>query len=211
MLRKAITSAALATICILCSTPAARALQATGHVEPTTPLGQYLGLSMTIDDAKTRFEITGPDFSFFAFAFDTTTMFGYALIVEGTDANRTVVEQNLQGIGQPGSPQAIQNLSLINTIHDAANNLTTVILERPNDTGDPNDPDFSPSMTALALVWAYNSTASPADPQPTLDYHGYGGRGFATITFIPEPGSVALASCAAIALARLARKSGRRG
>jgi hypothetical protein len=79
------------------------------HVDVDTPLGQEMALSITIDEHKTTFQLTGPDFSFFAFGFDTTTMFGYSLIVTGTDAIRTVVEQNLQGTGNPGSPQASQN------------------------------------------------------------------------------------------------------
>ena len=75
-------------------------------------------LTMTIDDTKTRFELTGPDYSWFAFGFDTTTMMGYSLIVEGLNDSRTAVEQNLVGIGNPGGPQATQNISIIDTIHD---------------------------------------------------------------------------------------------
>ena len=179
-----------------------------GNVESTSTTGQVLELTMTIDDAKTRFELTGPDYSWFAFGFDTTTMMGYSLIVEGLDDSRTVVEQNLVGIGNPGSPQATQNISIIDTIHDDLSDLTTVILERPNSTGDANDPAFSTSMTSLPIIWAHDSFATPADPNPVLTYHGSGGRGFTTIRFtvVPEPTGMLLAGIAAAAALLTARR-----
>jgi len=171
-----------------------------GTVQPAIPSGQFISLSMTIDDTKTRFELTGPDFSWFALGFDTTTMLGYALIVEGTDANRTVVEQNLLGIGNPGSPQAHQDISIISTTHDVANDLTRIVLERPNNTGDGNDAIFSPSMLELDVIGAYDSFSSKSAPNGNLSYHGSNGRGFGTITFspIPEPSTalLLLTSCA---------------
>jgi hypothetical protein len=175
----------------------ATAISVSGTVEPAIPSGQFIELKMTINDTTTTFQLTGPDFSWFALGFDTTTMQGYSLIVEGTNAARTVVEQNLQGIGDPGSPQATQNIDVLNTIHDAANDLTTVIIERPNNTGDSNDPVFSPSMTSLNIIGAYDSFSSPSSPNPNLTYHGRNGRGFGTITFIPEPSGIALALIAA--------------
>jgi hypothetical protein len=192
--------AALAAITLLPQT--AQANTVTGSIEPLTPSGQHLALKMTIDDESTTFELTGPDFSWFAFGFDTMTMMGYSLIVEGTDDNRTVVEQNLQGIGNPGAPQSSQDIQLISTVHDEANNLTTIVLDRPNETGDPNDPIFSPSMTSLPVIWAHDSFATPAEPNPTLTYHGFGGRGFATINFsvVPEPAGLLLAGLSAVAL-----------
>jgi hypothetical protein len=165
-----------------------------GTVEPAIPSGQFISLSMTIDDATTTFELTGPDYSWFALGFDTDRMFGYALIVEGTDGNRTVVEQNLVGRGDPGSPQPTQNITIIDTTHDAANDLTTVIIERANNTGDGNDAVFSPSMTALEIIGAYDSFSSPSSPNGFLSYHGNQGRGFGIITFsvVPEPDTVLL-------------------
>jgi len=165
-----------------------------GRADVTTPLGHELSLEMTIDDSNTTFEMTGPSFSFFAFGFDATTMRGYSLIVEGTDATRTVVEQNLLGIGDPGTPQTTQDIDLISTFHDAANDLTTLVVRRLNHTGDPNDPEFTPSMEELDVIWAYSSFATPEFPAPELSYHGSNGRGVATITFtlIPEPNSVVL-------------------
>ena len=174
----------------------ASAIAVRGTVEPATPLGQYLALTMTIDDATTRFELIGPDYSWFAFGFDTTTMRGYSLIIEGTGDTRTAVERNLQGIGNPGSPQLSQDLTHLDTIHDADNELTTVILERLNDTGDVSDPIFTPSMTSLDLIWSYDSFASPDEPNPDLTYHGPDGRGVVTIAFapvVPEPTSMAMA------------------
>lgn len=174
----------------------ASAIAVRGTVEPATPLGQFIALTMTIDDATTRFELVGPDYCWFAFGFDTTTMRGYSLIIEGTGDTRTAVERNLQGIGNPGSPQLSQDLIHLDTIHDAGNELTTVILERLNDTGDVNDPIFTPSMTSLDLIWSYDSFASPDEPNPDLTYHGQDGRGVVTITFapvVPEPTSMAMA------------------
>jgi hypothetical protein len=181
----------------------------TGLIEPETPQGQYMSLRVTIGDATTRFELTGPDYSFFAFGFNATTMQGYTIMVEGLDAARTVKEQNLAGVGDPGLPQAAQNLNLISATHDAANDLSTVIVERANSTGDPDDPDFSTSMTSIPMIWGYNSFATPEFPNGQLDYHGSNGRGFETLTFapVPEPNALALGAIAAtLAVARLRRR-----
>jgi hypothetical protein len=208
LLHKSIVLAKFAAIILLSSAPTVATATVTGFVEPVTS-GQYMSLRMTINDTTTRFELTGPDYSFFAFGFNATTMQGYSLIIEGLDATRTAVEQNLVGIGNPGAPQTTQNISIVSTVHDAANDLTTIVLERPNQTGDANDPDFTTSMNSLPLIWAYNSNASPAFPDPNLAFHGFGiGRGFATIEFgpVPEPGGAALASTAAIAASFIRRR-----
>ncbi|MCI0335797.1 MAG: hypothetical protein L0228_21530 [Planctomycetes bacterium] len=200
--------AMFATFVALISLPgSAWATTATGTVAPLIPSGQFMSMTMTIDDTKTTFELTGPDFSWFAFGFDTTTMQGYALIVEGTDGARTAVEQNLVAIGNPGSPQATQNISIVDTIHHAAVDLTTIVIERLNSTGDTNDPIFSPSMTSLDIIGAYDSFSSPSSPNPFLSYHGSSGRGFGTITFsiVPEPATASLAALAA-AMALVVRR-----
>jgi hypothetical protein len=183
----------------LAFTARAQATTAVGTAQPTMPLGQYMSVTMTIDDTKTRFELTGPDFSWFAFGFDTTTMQGYSLIIEGIDANRTAVEQNLVGIGNPGSPQPTQNISIISTVHQQALDLTTIVIERLNDTGNSDDPILSPFISSLDFIAAYNGNSSPANPDPTLSYHGSTGRGFGTIEFtiIPEPTAATLLLAAA--------------
>jgi hypothetical protein len=201
LVRSAVVFAPLISLISLPASALAITVQGTG--QPYFPSGQIMSLKMTIDDAKTRFEMTGPDFSWFAFGFDTTTMFGYSLIVQGTDGNRTAVEQNLQGVGAPGSPQALQNINIVNTIHDDLNNLTTIVIDRVNNTGDPEDPVFSPNMTQLDIIGAYSSFSNPANPNGTLSYHGSGGRGFGIIQFsvVPEPTAISLAVIAvAIAL-----------
>jgi len=184
---------------IWCAALPAAAAPIVGVVEPTTPYDQYLRLKMTIGEATTRFELTGPAFSYFAFGFDTTTMAGYSLIVEGTDANRTAREQNLAGIGNPGVPQTVQNLSVVEVSHDAIGQLSTIVLERANQTGDPSDAVFSTSIAALDVIWAYDVNSSEEFPSPTLSFHGVSGRGFARITFapVPEPRGVALGAWAA--------------
>jgi hypothetical protein len=182
----------------------------TGLMQPTTPLGQFLSLRVTIGDTTTRFELTGPDFSFFAFGFDTVTMQGYSLIVQGTGANRTVNEQNLVGVGNPGGPQATQNLDLVSSTHDSVNHLSTLVLERANSTGDSEDPVFSPNMTSLNMIWGYNSYATPDFPYGDIDYHGRDGRGFATLNFapVPEPtGWVLLSGASAWGLRRRKRNA----
>jgi hypothetical protein len=212
ILRQAWLFAGLATFVAFNSMPgSAAAVTVVGTVEPAIPSGQFIELKMTINDTTTIFELTGPDFSWFALGFDTTTMQGYSLIVEGTNATRTVVEQNLQGIGDPGSPQATQNIDVLNTIHNSAIDLTTVIIERPNNTGDVNDPIFSPSMTSLAIIGAYDSFSSPSSPNPNLTYHGSRGRGFGTITFspIPEPTGIGLALIAVVSMLIASRRSAR--
>jgi hypothetical protein len=184
------------TICIgfalavaLCSPRDAAAVTAKGTAEILSPTGQYMALTMTIDDEDTIFELTGPDYSWFAFGFDTTTMMGYSLIVQGIDANRTVVEQNLVQRGNPGIPQAVQNIYHFDTDHDEPNNLTRLSILRANNTGDADDPIFSPSMTSLDVIWAFSDDASPAFPISSMGNHGRNGRGVAQIQFavIPEP------------------------
>jgi hypothetical protein len=175
----------------------------TGEVEITTPLGQYMALKMDINDTTTTFELTGPDFSWFAFGFDTTIMNGYSFIIQGLDGTRTVQERNLVANGNPGAPQATQNINIVSTVHDAANDLTTIILSRPNQTGDPEDPDFSTSMTSLDVIWAYRASATPAAPVANLNNHGTNGRGATLITFsaVPEPcGTLLLGSFAMLSL-----------
>jgi hypothetical protein len=169
----------------------ASAVPITGSMEATSSLGQVLAMTLTITDETTTFELTGPDYSFFAFGFATTTMRGYSLIVEGLDDDRTVVEQNLVGIGNPGTPQSNQNLNVLDVRHDDSSNLTTLVIERASQTGDSDDPNFSTDMTSLDVIWAYAAFATPESPYAFLDYHGSGGRGFATISFspIPEPAS----------------------
>lgn len=186
----------LATSAFVLLAKSAWAVTVTGAVDVTSPDGQPLALKMTIDDLTTRFELTGPSFSWFAWGFDTTAMQGYSIIVEGLDDSRSIVEQNLLGRGNPGDPQETQNLDFIDVIYDADANLTTVILERLNDTGDADDPLFSPSMTTLPVIYAYDSAATVELSNPFLRNHGRNGRGFADITFVPEPGSIALIALA---------------
>lgn len=182
-----ILRALLATGVLVALAESASALVVGGLVNATSPEGQPLALKMTIDDVKTRFELTGPSFSWFAWGFDTTTMQGYSIIIEGLDDTLSVVEQNLAGRGDPGEPQVTQNLDFIDAFYDADADLTTVILERLNDTGDAEDPVFSPTMTFLDLIFAYDSAATVDAPNALLRNHGRNGRGFAGIAFEPVP------------------------
>jgi hypothetical protein len=194
----------LAPLFVLLLARVAQAAPVSGEVEITTPLGRHMALKMDINDTTTTFELTGPDFSWFAFGFDTTMMNGYSLIIEGLDAARTAHERNLITIGNPGVPQATQNISIVSTFHDTANDLTTITIQRPNNTGDSNDPNFSTSMTSLDVIWAYRAAASPSSPAPNLNNHGANGRGATLITFtpVPEPcGMSLLAIMAAVGLA----------
>jgi hypothetical protein len=152
--------------------------------------------------------LTGPSYSWFAWGFGATTMAGYTVIVEGTDANRTVVEQNMVGIGNEGVPQGTQNLQLVSTSFDPAAGLTTIELTRANSTGDPNDPEFSTSLTTLPMIWAYSRFASAEFPSPTLGFHTTSGRGFSTLAFspIPEPAGSLLMAVAVAAAGRSRRR-----
>ena len=215
ILRQASSIAGLVAFSMLISMPgSASAVTVGGTVQPSIPSMQFMELTMTINDTTTIFELTGPDFSWFALGFDPgmePTMIGYSLIVEGTDDDRTVVEQNLEGIGNPGSPQAMQNIDVLDIIQDDVNNLTTVIVERANNTGDVNDPIFSPSMTMLNIIGAYDSFSSPTSPNGVLSYHGSRGRGPGVIEFsvIPEPTAMMLAAIAAGFMLIAPRRSGR--
>src|SRR5690606_10455500 len=145
-----------------------------GFIEPVTPLGQYLSLEMTIGETHTLFEMTGPDYSWFGFGFEPEgTMQGYSIIVEGNDAARTAHERNLGGVGNPGDAQATQNLEFLGASHDAANNLSTILLRRANITGDVLDPSFPPDENPLPMIWSYAASSSPDLPDPNLSYHGF--------------------------------------
>lgn len=200
-----VASALVLTAGLVATRGQASAETLVGFVEPVTPLGQYMALEMTIGDTHTLFKMTGPDYSWFAFGFDTQTMQGYSLIVEGVDDARTAVEQNLVNTGIPGSPQATQNIEILSTTHDAANDLTTILIRRPNMTGDPEDPDFPHPTNPLPIIWSYGSFSSPEFPSPDLSYHGSNGRGDTFITFepvaIPEPSTMALLGLAGALLA----------
>lgn len=195
--------AALAVALAFCSPRDAAAVTVKGTTEIVSATGQFMALTMTIDDRDTIFELTGPDYSWFAFGFDTTSMMGYSLIVQGIDDNRTVVEQNLVARGNPGIPQAVQNILHFDTHHDEPNNLTRLSILRANNTGDTDDPVFSPSMTSLDVIWAYSALASPAVPAPNMANHRQSGRGVAQIQFvtIPEPTCSALLMLAALTIA----------
>ena len=180
----------------------ALAVPIAGRIQATSSLGQLLTMTLKITDETTIFELTGPDYSFFAFGFDTTTMRGYSLIIQGLDDDRTVVEQNLVGIGNSGSPQSNQNLNVLDICHDEHRNLTTLIIERASQTGDSDDPDFSTNMTSLDVIWAYDAFATPENPIGFLSHHGSAGRGSATVLFspIPEPTSALLAVAGSVLL-----------
>lgn len=173
----------------------------TGHFGVTTSTGHPLEINIAIDPTTTTFKLTGPDFSWFAFGFNTQSMTGYALIVEGMDNNRTVVEQNLVFAGDPGTPQAEQNIAVVDLVHHEADDLTTLVITRPNTTGDPEDLDFSPGIAELGIIWAYDQYATPLFPTPIMGYHG-SARGGAMMTFtvIPEPGTFVLLSAAVLAV-----------
>ena len=135
-------------------------------------------------------------------------MAGHSSIIQGTDGARTAVEQNIIGIGNPGSPQTTQNISIVSTEHLAGLDLTKIVIERLNFTGDINDPYFSPSMTSLNVISGFNSFASPASPSPTLSYHGPGGRGLGVIEFseVPKP-TTAMLAIMGLAAANLRRRA----
>lgn len=181
-------------VAVFCPAANSSAAPVTGTMHATAPSGQQLSMTMTIGDTTTTFALVGPSYSWFSIGFDTTTMEGYSLIVEGLNDSRTVVEQNLLGSGSPGSPQVTQNLKVLSTSYDAIQNLTTILLERANDTGDPHDPVFTTSISSLDLIWAYRGSATPASPSPTLNYHGRNGRGDTAIVFLPVPEPAAAAT-----------------
>ncbi|MGL4512444.1 MAG: hypothetical protein ACRCT8_05080 [Lacipirellulaceae bacterium] len=199
---------------ILSATLVVAALAGPSHADPITGVvvadtdgRPRLELAMAVDATTTRLVLTGPSYSWFSWGFGATTMAGYSVVVEGTGASRTVVEQNLLGIGNEGSPQATQNLSFVSIIADDFQQLTTITLERASNTGDPSDPVFDTSLTSIPMIWAYAQFSSVDNPAPTLGFHGVGGRGFATLSFmvVPEP-SAALLCAMALGVRRRGRR-----
>lgn len=129
-------------------------------------------IEVTINDftGVTSFEVSGPSSLWFATAYNTTNMNGYAIVHNNSGGNP--VEYTMNGNGAP-TLQTNQNLQNITSSTSGA--VKTFNYTRLNNTGNTNDYTFSTTTTSLNIAYAIGSGAS-------LAYHGPN-RGSATLTF----------------------------
>ena len=118
----------------------------------------------------TSFEVSGPSSLWFAAAYNTTNMNGYAVVHNNSGGNP--VEYTMNGNGAP-TLQTTQNLQ--NITSSTSGTVKTFNYTRLNDTGNSNDYTFTTSTTSLDIAYAIGSGSS-------LAYHGPN-RGSATLTF----------------------------
>lgn len=131
-----------------------------------------MDLEVTINDftGVTSFEVTGPSSKWFAAAFNTTNMNGYAIVHNNSGGNP--VEYTMNGNGAP-TLQATQNLQGITS--STSGTEKTFNYTRLNNTGNSDDYTFTTTTSSLNIAYAIGSGAS-------LAYHGPN-RGSATLTF----------------------------
>ncbi len=131
-----------------------------------------MDLEVTINDftGVTSFEVTGPSSKWFAAAFNTTSMNGYAIVHNNNGGNPD--EYTMNGNGAP-TIQTTQNLQSITS--STSGTEKTFNYTRLNSTGNTNDYTFTTSSSTLNIAYAIGSGAN-------LAYHGPN-RGSASLTF----------------------------
>lgn len=129
-------------------------------------------LDVTINDftGTTSFEVSGPSSKWFAAAFNTTNMNGYAMVLNNNGGNP--VEYTMNGNGAP-TLQTNQNLQNITSSTSGA--VKTFNFTRANNTGNSDDYTFTTATTTLNIAYAIGSGVN-------LAYHGPN-RGSSTLTF----------------------------
>ncbi len=158
-----------ALLTLLLAGPSSAAIFVGTAASPTTP---SVELEITLDDGaeEITFVLRGPDDRWFAWGFGTDGMSGYSLIVE-QDGGVTFHERNLVATGDPGAPQAQQDLSLVSS--SSAGGVTELVLTRALDTGDANDFLFPAGEGTVELIWGRGGSSGAG----TLAYHGPQNKG----------------------------------
>lgn len=138
----------------------------------TVGSGNDMTLDVTINDFTgiTTFEVSGPSTKWFASAFNTTNMNGYAIVHNNNGGNP--VEYTMNGNGAP-TLQSTQNLENISSSTSGV--VKTFNFTRVNDTGNSDDYTFSTTVSTLNIAYAIGSG-------PNLAYHGPN-RGSSVLTF----------------------------
>jgi len=138
----------------------------------TVGSGNDMTLDVTINDftGVTSFEVSGPSSKWFASAFNTSNMNGYAQVLNNNGGNP--VEYTMNGNGAP-TLQTTQNLQ--NITSSTSGTVKTFNYTRANNTGNADDYTFTTSTTSLNIAYAIGSGVN-------LAYHGTN-RGSSVLTF----------------------------
>lgn len=138
----------------------------------TVGSGNEMDIEVTINDftGVTTFEVSGPNSKWFAAAFNTINMVGYANVYNNNGGNPE--EYNMVGNGAPVIHTS-QDLTGITSSTTAG--VKTFTYTRNNTTADALDYTFTTATTTLNIAYAIGSG-------PNLTYHGPN-RGSATLTF----------------------------
>lgn len=138
----------------------------------TVGSGSTMTIDVTINDftGTTQFEVSGPSSKWFAAAFNTTNMNGYAIVHNNNGGNP--LEYVMSGTSAP-TLQTNQDLGSISS--STSGTTKTFNYSRDNNTGNTNDYTFTTATTSLSIAYAIGSG-------PNLTYHGPN-RGSSTLTF----------------------------
>ena len=167
--RSGLIAAALPLLMLVTISPAEATVWVGSVTSPTTPT---IEVEVRVDDVASTVEMTfrGPSNRWFAFGFGSLSMAGYTIITEQT-GGLNFYERDMVSVGNPGSIQAQQDLTLVSD--DSAGGITEFTVTRPLITGDANDFVFPTSAQVVEVIWARGS----GDGVTTLAYHGNTNRG----------------------------------
>ena len=138
----------------------------------TVGSGNDMTIDVTINDftGTTSFEVSGPSSKWFAAAFNTTNMNGYAIVHNNNGGDPD--EYTMNGNGAP-TLQVTQNLD--NITSSTSGTVKTFEYTRDNNTGNTDDYTFTTTTPSLNIAYAIGSGVN-------LAYHGPN-RGSAVLTF----------------------------
>lgn len=138
----------------------------------TVGASNEMTIDVTINDftGVTSFEVSGPSSKWFAAAFNTTNMNGYAQVLNNNGGNP--VEYTMNG---NGAPTLQSNQDLDNITSSTSGTTKTFNYTRENNTGNSDDYTFTTATTTLNIAYAIGSG-------PNLAYHGPN-RGSSSLSF----------------------------
>jgi len=133
----------------------------------TINFNQNLSADITIDQSTTTLTITVPDNIWFAVGFGGSTMSSGADVFR---SNGTEIFDARTTARRLPPVDAQQDWTLVSNM--VSNSTRTMVVTRPNDTGDSNDFVFNPNAGSLTMIWAHGTSTNFA-------FHG-GNRGATT-------------------------------
>lgn len=137
-------------------------------------LGTFLEVQI-FSNATTRLTLSGPAASWYAFAFNATSMGDtpYTIVVNASGG----VEERVLADHAAGLRLRVQSLTILSSEVDAKSGRRTVVVSRSSAGAGPEHLSFSSSIGALPVLSAHGST-------PQFGYHGAKGRVSLTMQFV---------------------------